>query len=186
MQRADAEHAMNRVLIAGCPGSGKSRAARRLGDLTGLPVIHLDSHYWLPGWQRPTKEAWRATIQELIARPRWIMDGNYASTLDLRLAAADTLIYLDFSTLICATRVARRTLLGHGKSRQGELPDGCLERVDWPFFRFVLNYRRTHRDMDLQSIHAFSGTRHVFTRPGQLNRYLADLKSTVAGRKGVN
>ncbi|MCK7613497.1 adenylate kinase [Roseibium sediminicola] len=180
MQKPDAAQTMKRVLIAGSPGSGKSRAARTLGDLTGLPVIHLDSHYWQPGWQRPSKETWRATIQELIARPRWIMDGNYASTLDLRLQAADTLIYLDFTTLTCAARVAKRTFLGHGKSRDGELPEGCLERVDWPFFRFVLNYRDTHRDRDLQSIHAFSGRRYIFTRPRQLTRFFAQLKKSIS------
>ncbi|WP_198338400.1 adenylate kinase [Labrenzia sp. VG12] len=170
---------MNRVLIAGCPGSGKSQAARALGQLTGLPVIHLDSHYWLPGWQHPTKAAWRATIQELVARPRWIMDGNFADTLDLRLAAADTLIYLDFSTLLCATRVARRTLFGHGKSRGGELPEGCVERIDWPFFRFVLNYREDHREKDLAGIHSFAGKSYIFTRPRQLARFLAGLKKSI-------
>jgi len=179
MVSSDAAHAMKRVLIAGSPGSGKSRAARTLGDLTGLPVIHLDSHYWLPGWQRPSREAWRATIQELIARPRWIMDGNFVSTLDLRLEAADTLVYLDFSTLTCAARVARRSLFGRGKNPDDDLPEGRLDRIDWPFFRFVLGYRRTHRERDLQSIQAFGGSRYLFTRPGQLTRFFADLKKAV-------
>ena len=179
MEQERAAQTMNRVLIAGCPGSGKSQAARTLGQLTGLPVIHLDSHYWLPGWQRPSKEAWRATMQELIARPRWIMDGNYASTLDMRLAAADTLVYLDFSTWLCTTRVVRRTLLGLGKSRGGELPDGCVERVDWPFFRYVLNYRDDHRARDLESMRRFSGTSHIFRRPRQLARFLAELRKSI-------
>lgn len=168
---------MTRVVIAGCPGSGKSRAARTLSELTGLPVIHLDRHYWQPGWQRPSPEVWRATIQELIARPRWIMDGNYGSTLELRLKAADTLIYLDFSTLLCAARLLRRTIAGLGGTRGGELPDGCLERFDWAFFRFVLNYRQTRRERDFASINAFSGTRHVFTRPRQLNRFIGEFKT---------
>lgn len=173
-QHADCD--MKKVLIAGCPGAGKSWAARTLGNLTGLPIVHLDRHYWLPGWQRPTKQAWRATVQELVARPRWIMDGNYANTLDLRLAAADTLIYLDYSTLLCTMRMARRTVVGHGTSRGGELPDGCLERFDWPFFRFVLTYRDVYRDRDLAHMQSFSGKSHVFKRPRQLARFFAELK----------
>ncbi|GAB2183655.1 P-loop NTPase family protein [Roseibium sp. LAB1] len=180
MESLGTDGEMKRVVIAGCPGSGKSRAARTLSDLTGLPVIHLDSHYWQPGWQRPSPEAWRATMKELIARPRWIMDGNYGSTLDLRLKAADTLVYLDFSTRLCASRVLRRSFLGLGGTRGGELPDGCLERFDWPFFKFVLNYRRSRRDRDLESMRAFSGTRHVFTRPRQLKRFLTGLNSAQA------
>ncbi|WJS04584.1 adenylate kinase [Roseibium aggregatum] len=177
MESLGTDGEMKRVVIAGCPGAGKSRAARTLSDLTGLPVIHLDSHYWQPGWQRPSPEVWRATMKELIARPRWIMDGNYGSTLDLRLKAADTLIYLDFKTFLCATRVLKRSILGRGGTRSGELPDGCLERFDWPFFKFVLNYRRTRRERDLESIRVFSGVSHVFIRPRQLKRFLVSLKS---------
>ncbi|MEE4011946.1 adenylate kinase [Roseibium sp. FZY0029] len=172
MERLCMAGKMKRVVIAGCPGAGKSRAARTLSALTGLPVIHLDTHYWQPGWQRPSPETWHAIMEELIARPRWIMDGNYGSTLDLRLKAADTLIYLDFSTPVCATRVLKRSLLGRGGTRGGELPDGCLERFDWPFFKFVLNYRQSRRERDLESVAEFSGERYVFTHPRQLKRFL--------------
>jgi len=159
---------MERVVIAGCPGAGKSTAARRLAGITGLPVIHLDRHYWQPGWTRPHPDSWQETVREVAAGPCWIMDGNYGSTLDLRLAAADTLIHLDFSTLVCASRVLRRTLTGLGGQREGELGDGCQERLDWPFFQFVLNYRRTRRDRDLDVMSRFRGTVYRVESPGQL------------------
>ncbi|MFC0011918.1 adenylate kinase [Devosia nitrariae] len=159
---------MERVVIAGCPGAGKSTAARRLAEITGLPVVHLDRHYWQPGWTRPDPEDWQETVSELAARPRWIMDGNYGSTLNLRLAAADTLIHLDFSTFVCASRVLRRTLTGLGGQRGGELGDGCQERLDWPFFQFVLNYRRTRRDRDLEVMSGFGGTVYRMESPRQL------------------
>ncbi|KKB10524.1 adenylate kinase [Devosia geojensis] len=166
---------MRRVMIVGCPGAGKSMAARRLAEITGLPVIHLDRHYWLPGWVRPDPQAWRARVEELASQPRWIMDGNYGSTFAPRLSAADTLLHLDFSTFVCASRVLRRTLGGLGGRRGGELGDGCLERLDWPFFRFVLDYRRTHRNRDLEAMSGFAGNLLRFESPRQLESFLAAL-----------
>lgn len=71
---------MRRVLVIGCGGAGKSTLARQLGEATGLPVIHLDAHYWRPGWVETPKETWRAAVDELIAADAWIMDGNYSGT----------------------------------------------------------------------------------------------------------
>ena len=167
---------MERVVIVGCPGAGKTTAARRLAAITGLPLIHLDRHYWQPGWVRPDKAAWRAKVEELVGSgSRWIIDGNYGSTLDVRLAAADTLIHLDFSTALCTWRVARRTWASLGRQRGPETPDGCLERFDWPFFRFVLEYRRKQRPRDMQAMATFQGNVQRFTAPAALERFLAEL-----------
>ncbi|UUX49450.1 hypothetical protein NUH88_18865 [Nisaea acidiphila] len=163
---------MRRVLITGCPGAGKSTAARRLSEITGLPLIHLDLHYWKPGWVRPESAEWRETVRELTAQPSWIMDGNYGGTLDLRLAAADTLIHLDFSTFVCASRVLRRAFSGLGNVRPGEFVDGCPERLDWPFFRFVLTYRQRSRARDLERMQGFRGSVHRFETPNQLELFL--------------
>lgn len=166
---------MERVVIVGCPGAGKSTAAKRLAEITGLPLVHLDLHYWQPGWVRPDNDLWRAKVEELVSRPHWIMDGNYSGTLDLRLAAADTLIHLDFSTFICAWRLGRRTLMGLGQRRGHELRAGCPERLDWPFFRFVLNYRRDYRARDMERMAAFDVAVHRFTSPGTLDDFLSVL-----------
>jgi adenylate kinase family enzyme len=87
---------VERVLILGSPGAGKSTLARRLAERTGLPVIHLDAEYWQPGWVEPEPAAWAGTVSRLVERPRWIMDGNYGGTRAIRIAAADTAIYLDY------------------------------------------------------------------------------------------
>lgn len=166
---------MHRIVVAGCPGAGKSTAAVRLAQITGIPVIHLDRHYWLPGWTRPQADAWSAKIRELACQPRWIMDGNYSGTLDVRLAAADTLIHLDFSTFVCVSRVARRTLRYIGRQRGRELPDGCPERFDWRFLLFVLQYRRKHRGRDLRRMESFEGKVHRFTTPAALEAFLSTL-----------
>jgi adenylate kinase family enzyme len=171
---------MHRIVIAGCPGAGKSTAATRLAGIAGLPIIHLDRHYWLPGWQRPPADIWRAKVQELACLPQWIMDGNYAGTLDVRLARADTLIHLDFSTWVCVTRALRRTWRVLGRQRGHDLPDGCPERLDWRFLLFVLQYRRKHRARDLKCMHSFSGKVHRFATPTALEVFLAALS---AGRQ---
>jgi hypothetical protein len=83
------------VLVDGVMGSGKSTSARALAARTGLPVIHLDLHYWKPGWVRPTDGEWLERQRILLAGEAWIIDGNYNETLPLRLERAETVVYLD-------------------------------------------------------------------------------------------
>ncbi len=129
-----------RILVIGSPGSGKSTLARTLGERTGLPVHHLDQLYWRPGWIEPGDETWRAQVTALAAGPRWIIDGTYAGTLPIRLAAADKLVLLDLSPMRCFWRVIRRLLGNFGKVRQ-DMADGCPERFDLGFLSYVLLFR---------------------------------------------
>ena len=84
-----------RVLVLGCAGAGKTVFAQRLAMVTGLPLVTLDREYWQPGWTEPDKQHWAAKVEALITAPCWIMDGNYLGTLPLRLARADTVVFLD-------------------------------------------------------------------------------------------
>lgn len=86
---------LRRVAIIGCGGAGKSALARALGDRLGLEVVHLDRLYWRPGWVPTPSAEWRAMVAAVARRERWIADGHYGGTLDLRLAAADTVLFLD-------------------------------------------------------------------------------------------
>jgi len=97
----------HRVLVDGMMGSGKSTFARALAARTGLPLIHLDVHYWKPGWVRPSDDEWRERQRTLLAGEAWIIDGNYNETLALRLERAETVVFL---TRLCggsASQVAR-------------------------------------------------------------------------------
>jgi adenylate kinase family enzyme len=109
-----------RVIVTGLAGSGKSTLSLALAARTGLPVIHLDLHFWKPGWVAPPEAEWREKQRGVLAGDAWIADGNYHETLDLRLERADTVVFLDMPWWLCAGRALLR-----GFRMPGELPEGC-------------------------------------------------------------
>ena len=135
---------MNRIMVVGNAGAGKSTFARRLGGKLALPVIHLDSHFWRPGWQIPETKAWRQQLVALAASPAWVMDGNYINTFDIRMPRADALVWLDYQRGACMRRVLMRTIMGYGLTRS-DLAEGCPDRFDIAFLRYVWNFPVKHR-----------------------------------------
>ena len=135
---------MKRVAIIGSSGAGKSTLARSLGQKLKLPVIHLDAYYWQPGWRETDAKQWLETQQELVKGDRWIVDGTYGGSLDIRLAAADTIIWLDFNRYLCLSRVLKRYLQYPGKTRP-DMAAGCPERLNLEFFKYVWDFPRLQR-----------------------------------------
>lgn len=135
---------MQRVAIIGSCGAGKTTLAKSLGERLDLPVIHLDAHYWQPGWQATDADEWQKIQQKLVKGDRWIIDGNYGSTMDIRLTAADAIVWLDFSRYLCLWRVFKRSLQHFGRVRS-DMADGCPERLNWEFLRYVWNFSQLHR-----------------------------------------
>jgi adenylate kinase family enzyme len=128
---------MRRVAVVGSGGAGKSTFARELGKRTGIPVVHLDRHFWKPGWVEVDRGDWQEIQRGLIAGETWIVDGNYGATFDIRFSRADTVIVLSLPRWRCASRALYRTLRNHGKAIQAV---GCNERVDFKFLRWVWRY----------------------------------------------
>lgn len=129
---------MRRVAVLGPGGAGKTTFSRRLGAVTGLPVVHLDEQHWQPGWTPTPREAWRAWQEEhLVADGHWIADGNYSGTMDVRLSRADTVVLLFTPRGRRLGRVLRRTLGSLGRPVQAS---GCPERLDPAFLRWVWRY----------------------------------------------
>jgi adenylate kinase family enzyme len=164
--------------IIGCAGSGKSTLAVRLGDLLDLPVIHLDQHFWQAGWQVTPREVWRERVQSLVERERWIIDGHYRSTMDIRLPCSDTIVFLDYATWRCLLGVARRVWRYRGRTRPDLAPD-CPERMpDWQFLNWILGFRTRHRPEILERLEGLEpGTRRVMCKtPGELEAYVRSLR----------
>ena len=167
---------MTKVLILGCCGSGKSSLARILNDKLKIPVIHLDQEYWNAGWEETPKEIWNLKVAELVKRSSWIMDGNYGSSLSLRLPAADTIIYLDRSTFTCLRRVIKRIRKYKGTTRP-DMVAGCPERWDWDFLHYVLTFNLVRRKALLSKISSFSKDKnvHVLKSDAQIQNFLSTI-----------
>jgi adenylate kinase family enzyme len=142
---------MLRILVIGCPGSGKSTLARSMAERLGLTVIHLDRHYWKPGWVQSPEPEWRARVEELAERPEWIMDGNYSGTFDIRVPRAEGVVYLDLPRWRCMARILRRILRDYGRTRE-DVAEGCPERFDRTFLKFAWNCRARSRATTLRML----------------------------------
>ncbi|ERG66649.1 hypothetical protein M467_05080 [Exiguobacterium chiriqhucha RW-2] len=127
---------MQKILLIGSGGSGKSTLARELGARLGIDVHHLDALLWKPNWTPATRQEQIATQSALIERDSWIIDGNYGGTLDLRVDAADTIVFLDLPRTVCTYRVLKRMLKYRGKTRP-DMGPGCEERFDPKFLKWV-------------------------------------------------
>lgn len=136
---------MERIMIIGCGGAGKSTLAKKLGEKTGLPVVHLDQIYWSPGnWQHLEKDEFDALLMQELQKPRWILDGNFNRTMELRLEKCDTVIYLDFNRITCILGWMKRVVKNWGTAREDMAP-GCNEWFDPEFAKWLWNFNKLNR-----------------------------------------
>lgn len=136
---------MERILIIGCGGAGKSTLARQLGEKLDLPVVHLDKLFWKPGWVESTDAEFDEALEKELEKPRWIMDGNFNRTMQQRMKRCDTVIYLDFGRFACLSGVLKRVLTTYGRVRP-DMGEGCPERFDFEFLKWVWNFNRNKRE----------------------------------------
>jgi adenylate kinase family enzyme len=165
---------MERLLIIGSPGAGKSTLSAEVARLTGLPLIHLDRLHWKPGWVESSKEEFDSKVSEAIARPRWVIEGNYGRTLPLRLTRADTVVDLDLPRWQCVLGIFRRALAHRGRTRSDMAP-GCPERLDWEFVVYTFRFREAGRRRIEQALGGFAGRRIRLRSRREVRRFLDDL-----------
>jgi adenylate kinase family enzyme len=166
-----------RIMIIGCCGSGKSTMSRKLQQILELPLFHLDQYYWKPNWVETPKSEWPNIVQTLSDKDKWIVDGNYGGTMDIRLKRADTVIYLDYSTWQCLYRVIKRIIKYKGKIRP-DMVEGCPERFNLNFLHYVLVFNLTRRNSILKKIYAYKNNLNVVVLKNdkQVEEYLSSLE----------
>lgn len=146
---------MQRILIVGNAGAGKTTFARQLAQKTGLHLVHLDRLFWHGNWQQLDRAQFDALLQKELERPEWIIDGNFSRTLPHRLQYCDTLFFFDLPTITCLAGITQRIFAYWGKTRP-DMGGSCPERFDkqkLSLYRGVLTYNRRHRKNYIRLFH---------------------------------
>jgi adenylate kinase family enzyme len=140
---------VRRILILGNAGSGKSTLARALGEMLELPVLHLDTIFWKPGWVQSSHKEFDAKLAAFLEHDAWVIDGNNSRTTPLRFGLADAVIVLDLPVWISLYRVLKRHFQYRGRSRP-DVTEGCNEKIDLEFLQWILiRYPKRNRPKNL-------------------------------------
>lgn len=135
-----------KIQIIGFSGSGKSTLAKQLSERFSLPVIYLDTVFWLPGWKMRDREEQTAILEEFLETNKdtgWVIDGNYSKNCyDRRMEEADTILFLNYNRFLCLYRILKRRIVFAGKNRFS-MTVGCDEKIDWEFIKWSMWDSRT-------------------------------------------
>jgi len=167
---------MERIMIIGCGGAGKSTLARQLGEKTGLPVVHLDQIWWSPGsWQHISREEFDARLFEKMEKPQWILDGNFNRTMEPRLKKCDTVIYLDMPRIVCLISWIGRVIKNWGTARP-DMAEGCNEWFDPEMAKWIWNFNKQNRKRYLDLLAQLEGKQVYILRSRRaVKKYLETL-----------
>ena len=138
-----------KIQILGFSGSGKSTLAETLSERLSLPVIYLDTVFWLPGWQMRPREEQTEILTRFLDEHEggWVIDGNYTKNCyDRRMQEADRILFLNFNRFLCLWRILKRNHMYQGKSR-ASMTVGCDEKIDWEFIKWSFWDSRTKKSL---------------------------------------
>ena len=164
---------MKRIIVIGCPGSGKSTFSRKLQACTGLPLYHLDMMYWNADRTTVEKPVFLQRLSQVLEKAAWIVDGNYHATMELRLRACDTVIFLDYPEALCLDGIRER----RGKAR-ADMPWVEQEgQEDEEFISFVRKYRAESRPSVLALLESYPEKNcFIFRTRGEADAFLQKLQ----------
>jgi len=151
---------MEKIVIVGPPGAGKTTFAKDLGSAFNSKAFHLDRFFWQRDWKRVTEDNRIDTLQNLVREQRWIIEGTYINSSKLHLNAADTIVFLDPPILVCLLRIIKRHFMYHGRTHQNirarrDLPEGCTDKLTLLLILKVLLFPLQGRIKLEKNLHKF-------------------------------
>ena len=162
---------MQKVIVIGCPGSGKSTFSKALHDSTGLPLYHLDRMNWNADGTNVPKHTFMERLHQALEKESWIIDGNYGSTMELRMQFCDTVFFLDYPPDVCIAGIKSRK----GKERT-DIPCTTLEDEDHEFVEFIKNYNSVSRPAVMELLQKYSYKRIIiFENRSDANEFLSQI-----------
>lgn len=170
---------VNRVLVIGCSGGGKSTLTRALSEKLNLTPIHLDVHFWLPGWQETPKDEWYKKVSELAKNQKWVMDGTFAGTFDLRFPVADRIIFLNLPAIVCLWRAITRVFKYSRKNSRPDMASGCHEKMDLEFYRYIWTFKRQVHPLIEDAIIKYDCRKKliVLNSDSEVDKFLANIRT---------
>ena len=164
---------MKKVIIIGCPGSGKSTFGRKLKSITDLPLYHLDMMFWNVDKTTVSKEIFIERLQEVMSNPKWIIDGNYGGSMEMRIKECDTVFFLDYPTNVCLVGIESRK----GQPRS-DMPWIENENTDEAFIDFINKYNSESRPKVISLLEKYSAKNIViFKTRTESEEYISLLKT---------
>lgn len=164
-----------RIIIIGCCGSGKSTLARQINQKMDIPIVHLDQLFWRSNWQHISDDEFDRLLQDELKKDNWIIDGNYNHSLQKRFEYADTVIYLDYSRIICIWGIVKRVIKNHGRTRP-DMSENCPEKFDFEFLKYTWNFNKKYHSSNMEIIkNCDNKTIYIFKNRRQCNQFLESI-----------
>jgi adenylate kinase family enzyme len=168
---------MNKVCIVGCGGSGKSTLAEKLGEITSIPVYYLDVHFWKAGWVEKNREEWNSAVRGLLKNDKWIMDGNFERTQDLRFYHADTIIFLDLPRYKRLFNALKRVFI-YRSNKRPDMAEGCYEKFDFSFYKWIWAFNKNDGTKTKERLEKLKGEKEIIVLKSykEIDEYLEKIK----------
>lgn len=172
---------MKRILVFGNGGSGKSTLSRQLEKILNIKVYHLDTYKWKPGLIENSDEEWNKSVNEILSREEWILDGNYRRIINERIALADTIFVLDMPILLCLYRVLKRRIIKRKmiyKKSSSEIKKWHSKKLGWSYVKWIINFKRAKAPEIAENLKPYEGEKDiiVFKYNYQVKRYIKTLE----------
>lgn len=163
-----------RIIIIGCPGSGKSTLSTKLSNILHINVVHLDKLYWKENWRSVDDKEFDKLLLKELHKKSWIIDGNYSRTLSQRIKSCDLIIYLNLSSKVCLNSYISRV---NNNGNKGFITDKCEEKLDNEFIQYIKEFNKLHKKENMRLLKECQKPYIIFSSRKEVNSFIALLLS---------